>query len=583
VPYRQEVERRNRLEARILSAAIVAVVAALALVSSSAAASEWALVTRAEASAIDARLQEGFRLTNVTEDGSPQEYAATLTRTGHVPAPQWWHSNLTLEEVEQKLAEYGAQLTQLEGYETADGVRYSAVMTGWGRKTSWWIGTREELVAEALRRESRVVDLERHPHDLVSGVMVENTGATSRPWWLYYEQTPEAIASLLAENGARLVDIEPTGKGSFDVVMLRDGTPSWWYAGRTVEELTALANQNGARLTKAIPYVESGKTVYAGIMVPNVSPETRRVNELMRAAVAGQGAWGHYLKRLNGPTLRAVNPDRRFEPASLMKTLLHLRAIDAFDGNLRALETTPVAWFEGIDGSCPQETSPTSSSMADVLQKMMQRSDNRATLGVLQWAGGFASVNEYAALTGATSSSFNHVIGCGAGARTAPNQLTLRDVGLMLERAANGTMLSAAAFEKFKSLMATAPPSRVSAIVRGRRAGDGLDAVRGEATALRVSSTMAARFLSRVRMAWKDGKYTLCDTTACRDHRTLGGWIRVPFKTKWGRVYTKRFVFAAFTENTPSGTNAEVAWDRSMEMFRPTLRYALKSWKRARR
>ena len=570
-----------RLNAALLAAS-VAVVAVLVLASSSRAASEWTLVTGADASAIDARLQEGFRLTSVTEDGSPQEFAATLDRPAHVP-PQWWHSNLRLEEVEQKLVEYGAQLTQLEGYETPDGVRYSAVMAKQSPSgTSWWIGTREELVAEASRRESRVVDVERHPNDLVSGIMVRNTGASNRPWWLYYEQTPDAIASLLAENGARLVDIEPSGNGSFDVVMLRDGSRSWWYSGRTVDELTALANQNGARLTKVIPYAESGKTAYAGIMVPNVSAATLRVNELMRAAVADQGAWGHYLKRVDGPALREVNPDRRFEPASLMKTLLHLRAIDAFDGNLGALDTTPVAWFEGMDGSCPQQTSPTSSSMADVLQKMMRGSDNRATLGVLQWAGGFANVNEYAALTGAASSSFNHVIGCGDGARTAPNQLTLRDVALMFERAANGTILSAAAFAKFKSFMATAPPSRVTAIVRGRKAGGGLEAVHGEAGRLRLSSSTTSRFLSSLRMAWKDGRYTLCDTT-CRVHRTLGGWMRVPFKTRSGRVQMKRFVFAAFTENTPSSAGAEVAWDRSMEMFRGTLRRALTSWKRAGR
>lgn len=576
---------RRRLYARLLSVPVLAALAAAAvLFPAEARAATWTVVTAADAASIDARVQDGFRVTSVDrEAGADDLFAAALTRPAR-SIPQWWYPNLTLDEVRLKLVEHQAHLTRLEGYSAADGVRYSAVMSPSSSTpaTSWWIGSRDDVLAVAIARRARIIDFEQHPSGQVSAVMVANSGTKARSWWLYHGQTREQISSRLAENGARLLDIEPNAAGLFDVVMLRDGTRSWWYAGKTAEELRELAAQNGARLTQVVPHAAGNQTLYAGIMVPNVSRRTQRVNELMRAAVGNHGAWGHHLKRVGGSTLQAINAGRAFEPASLVKVLLHLRAVDAFDGNLSALSTTDVGWFRGIDGSCPTADAPTSSSMSDVLRRMMQNSDNRTTVAVLNWAGGFAPVNDYATAIGAPSSSINHVIGCGEGARTAPNRLTLRDTGTMFERAANGTVLSRDAFRTFTSLMATSAPSRVAGIVRGRGASDGVEAVRGEATALRISGAMTGRFLARLQMAWKDGSYTLCDTT-CRVHRTLGGWVSVPFKTRSGRVYTKQFSFAAFAENVPSSSGAQLAWDRSMEMLRPTLRVALESWKRAQR
>lgn len=571
---------RRRPYARLLFASVLAALAAAALVfPGDARAATWTVVTAADAASIDARVQDGFRVTSVDrEAGTDDLFAAALTRPAR-SIPQWWYSNLTLDEVQLKLIEHQARVTQLEGYSAAGGVRYATVMSpsASAPATSWWIGSRHEVLAVAIARRARIIDFEQHPAGQVSAVMVANSGTTARSWWLYYGQTREQVSLRLAENGARLVDIEPNGAGLFDVVMLRDGTRSWWYAGKTAEELRQLAEQNGARLTQVVPHVVGTATRYAGIMVPNVSRPTQRVNELMRAAVGNHGAWGHYLKRVDGPTLRAINADRTFEPASLIKTLVHLRTIDAFDGRLGALDRTPLTWYQGLDGSCPTRTSPTTTSIADALRRMMQQSDNRTTLGLVKWAGGFSAMNDYAAAIGASNTSLNHVIGCADGAFTAPNQLTLRDVAHMFESASNGRLLSTDGFRRFRSLMATAPYTRIAGIVRGRAATDELEAVRSEARALRMSSFAASRFLAKLKMAWKDGTYALCDTR-CRYHRTLGGWIGVPFKTRSGRIYYKPFIFAAFTQDAPSMAEAGRARDRSMEAFRPILRRALKSW-----
>jgi hypothetical protein len=121
----------------------------------------------------------------------------------------------------------------------------------------------------------------------------------------------------------------------------------------------------------------------------------------------------------------------------------------------------------------------------------------------------------------------------------------------------------------------------VPAIVLGRPAGDGLEAVRGEAAALRVPRRTALAFVAAIRIAWKDGFYTLC-TPACRFDRTLGGWISVPFKTRRGVIRHRTYVFGMFAEDVPSGADAALAWDRGPEVLRQVIRPALRSWKRAR-
>ncbi len=304
-----------------------------------------------------------------------------------------------------------------------------------------------------------------------------------------------------------------------------------------------------------------------------------RVDALMTAAMASQGSWGHYLKRIGvgGRELNMVNADRQFEPASMIKVLLHLRGVHALDGEGGVLDASELHWNRGIAGSCPTGTSPTTASMSELLRLMMQKSDNRASLALLEWAGGFSAINGYAAAIGATSTSMNHVIGCAHGALNSPNRLTLRDAGLIYERASNGTLLSRAGFRTFRNLMAIAPPSRARAIVLGRRAGDGFEAVPGEAAHLGVPRWKAARFLERTRFAWKNGSYTLCNP-GCRENRTIGGWVSVPFKTRAGHVYHKRYVFGGFAADTPTASAAALAADRALEVLRPVIRHALSTW-----
>jgi hypothetical protein len=564
--------------------------AALCLVSPApAAAGEgtlWSFVPDADVAAIDQQIAAGYRLTEIeTESVSPDHFIATFVRDAGTEGAWWWYHDLTLEEVQAKLAEHGARLTRLDVSKDHGSTRYAAVMidnTGTAAVPWWWwIGSPAELAAKASELNARVIDLERQPDGLISAVMVDNSGG-SAPASVYVDVTAAEIDTLLAMNRAQLIDIEPTVDGLYDVSMVQSSLMSWWYAGKSSDELIALANQNGARLTDVEPYETRNGTLYTAIMVTNVSAKTRRVNEMLRAAVSNQGSWGVYLKRVGGRQLSAINEQRPFEPASMIKVLYHLKAIQTYQLNLRALDETKMIWYEGLYGSCPTGTSPTKDSISDVLRLMMQWSDNRATQAILNEFGGFEQMNAFAAQIGALNTSVNHDIGCRDGALASPNQLTLYDAGLLYERASNGEVLTPSAFVKFRQLMYSGLTSRVRGIVLGRRAGETEERVESEAAAVRLSRSRARSFLSQLRMSSKGGDYTLC-APSCLTDRAQGGWVSIPFKRRSGQIVRRTYVFGMFTNDIPSSEGARLAKDRGAEILRPIIRRALISWRRARR
>jgi hypothetical protein len=565
-------------------------VASLSLVSPApAAAGEgvlWSFVPDADVPAVEQQIAAGYRLSEIeTESVSPDHFVATFVRDAGAAGTWWWYHDLTFEEVQAKLAEHGARLTRLDVSKDRGSTRYAAVMidnTGTAAVPWWWwIGSPAELAAKASELNARVIDLERQPDGLISAVMVDNSRSAA-PASVYVDVSGAEIDTLLATNRAQLIDIEPTVDGLYDVSMVQSSLMSWWYAGKSSEELIALANQNGARLTDVEPYETRNGTLYTAIMVTNVSSKTRRVNEMLRSAVSNEGSWGVYLKRVGGRQLSAINEQRPFEPASMIKTLYHLKAIQAYQAQLRALDKTKMTWYEGLYGSCPTGTSPTKDSISDVLRLMMQRSDNRATQAILNRFGGFEQMNAFAAEIGAMNTSVNHDVGCRDGALESPNQLTLYDAGLIYERASNGELLTPAAFAKLRQLMASGITSRVRGIVLGRRAGSGGERVQSEAGAIRISRRKARAFLSNVRMSSKGGDYTLC-APSCLTDRTQGGWVSLPFKRRSGRIVRRAYVFAMFTNDIPSSDGARLAKDRGAEILRPVIRRALISWKRARR
>ena len=81
----------------------------------------------------------------------------------------------------------------------------------------------------------RIHDIE--PYETGSGVRyaftwISNTGGDASSWWYYLSTSREFIAERLADNGARLVDLERHADGNWSAVMApTDGNAWYWFIG----------------------------------------------------------------------------------------------------------------------------------------------------------------------------------------------------------------------------------------------------------------------------------------------------------------------------------------------------------------
>jgi hypothetical protein len=110
--------------------------------------------------------------------------------------------------------------------------------------------------------------------------MVANSGAYASGWWWYYGQSATEVGTLLTQNNARLISIDPYVVGSsldFAVVMVPNtgaqGRSWWWYYNATGSEIGPLLTENNARLIALRPYQISGVTYYAVIMISNTGAD----------------------------------------------------------------------------------------------------------------------------------------------------------------------------------------------------------------------------------------------------------------------------------------------------------------------
>ena len=129
----------------------------------------------------------------------------------------------------------------------------------------------------------RIVDLQV---ESVSGstptftvTLVANSGAYAKGWWYYYGQTASQVSAALSTNNARLISISPyviSGTTYFASVMVpNSGTDakSWyWWIGTSSQISTQLTN-TGARLVDLEPFTTSSGTQYAAIAISNTGAD----------------------------------------------------------------------------------------------------------------------------------------------------------------------------------------------------------------------------------------------------------------------------------------------------------------------
>jgi hypothetical protein len=537
---------------------------------------DWWWFSNATPAQITAKVNEGYRLFDLEVTSSAPTFSAVLVRNSGVHGKGWWWLfGQSDAQVASFLNANTARIIDQEIY-YVNGVKLNAVImipnTGTNARAWWYFsGISFSTIGTLVSNNAaRLVDIDSYTVNgtqLWSVVMVRNSGVDAKGWWYFAGVTPSQIAQALNTNNARITDLERLDNGTYAVIMEQSqGEGWWWYLGVTETDINNLTAQNGARIIDIERYFDPFRGfVYNVVMLDNLNPQSRRMSTYLAARQSG-GSYGHYVKQVNGSVLAGLQTDFIFEPASTIKALHHVHAMRQVALGNTTLNTN-VNWFTDSVGQpvlsdgCPVDTSPAVGTLRTGLQAMMEQSDNRWTQA-MRVRFGEANLNATAQALGMTNTLLRHRLGCGDGSDGAvaePHRLTLTDIGRLYEGVANGYLLTSSRRNTFYSLMVDGLDSNLNAIIDQ------------EAASLGLSATKISNFKSRVRTAAKPGFYTLNS----RIYTSLGGWIKLPFKS--GTTYTPReYVFGVFFHNATSVSGS--VWTHRAELLREQIRAALQTF-----
>ena len=482
-----------------------------------------------------------------------------------------------------QLSNHTARPISVQGYGTSSGLRFAVVMVDNSdtkfKAYSWWYGS-ASFINSHVTASNRLISFSSiQGTSSYVGVFTNNTGTNATGWWWYYGKSTSQISTLLANNHARLVDLDRSANGTYNVVMYANSSTRWyWYYGQSISTAVARANQQGERIIDVTPYFVRGVKYFAVVSTNNLNSLSGKLWGIV-APTIDSGSYGFYLKQVGGSTLAGVQSSLKYEPASALKVLYHAKSIhqqalgSTTDSTVITYHYNPADSTNG--GICPDDyasTSTTNLKNADTL--MMQNSDNRMTRGILEKYTK-ASMLSYATSLGLTSTSINHNIGCPTSA--THNYTTLVDLGRIYEAFQNSTVTSSATWKtQFRSRMLN--QSNYSGFKNLI-----CPIVSQEATSLGKSATVATNFCNAMTFIAKGGDYayggSLPRTEAHDDF-----WLSsVPYKFR-GVLAPKFFLLGEFVDNVHIDSTGEFDTMNAarsklkQEALRPYIRAALTTW-----
>jgi hypothetical protein len=378
----------------------------------------------ASAATIDGYINQGYRITDleIFDEAAPR-FSVTLVRNtaGYNVTGWWWYYGLTANDVHARLTQNQARPIDVETYlDGAGGRRFAVVMvsnTGAAAKDwTWWSGASVTALSNFLGANSyRLVDIDGYSHTtggarVYAAIAIRNAGADARAWWWYLGASQSQVASLVSQNGARLVDLDPVGNGTYDLIMNRTSGVWGYYFGQSASAVTQLVNQYGRRV---VDIERASNSTFDVIVNNNLDARGTRVSQILNTGATGY--LGAYLRRVDGSdstVLVALNEGTRFEPASTLKTLPHAYALYQCSRNQLSLGTNLTVGLGSV-GSCPTGAAPyVTEILQESLRFMMENSDNARTKRIVDLLG-VSAINGFAGTLGMPRTSINHVLGCG--------------------------------------------------------------------------------------------------------------------------------------------------------------------------
>lgn len=518
---------------------------------------------------------------------SPLRFTVSMVPNEGPYAKGWyWYYGQTVDSLAANLSALNARLIDLEVYYVGGEQRFAAIMvdnTGAENKAWWWYvnETTANIATFLAQNNARLIDISTYflnGQRRYSVVMIENAGADQKAWWWYVGYGRGDIDTFLRSNDARLIALEDQFDGTYAVIMEGCPCPFWgYYYGLEASQVGAFLAQNGMRLVSIEPYLVGfplSTLRFNVVMINNVNAETSRIGALLRAATSAPT--GLYVKQVGGPVSAALQEHFNFEPASTIKALIHLRAMLDVQADTRELTDQIIRYgFTNPNTSCPsnantqvQGTEPLSTA----LELMMQYSDNPRTRSSLETVG-VQRVNDLAAAIGMSNTRINQtLLGCGA---PPFNNLTLADIARLYEVVADGTQLSGFFRDRFYSLMAGTE----------MLADDGFDfpgmqqeivKIVDQEAPFGLSASDKQAFLARLRQNSKAGGYT-CITADCLNYTSIGGWAQIPFCIN-ANVVPRAYVFGLFVNGADTVAEVDAGYGVRGELLREPLRAGLSNW-----
>lgn len=546
----------------------------------------WVMLSNVTEATVINQTNMGYRIVDIeVESVSPTiRFSATFVHnSGDYAKGWWWYYGQTEAQVNNLLNVNGARLIDVEPYETASGLRFAVVMIqnsggDFASAHGWFYGqTGPQIDAwVAANPTRRIIDIQPYFDNgnlRYAFVFLSNTGQNASGWWYYYNVSSAFISTQLANNNARLIDLEETfpDSGTWSCVMVPvDGQAWWWFFGiSSFSDIEPITEQLGARIIDYQRYFVNGNLRFAMILRRNTNDLTQNINIPMRNTTDGTS--GFLLRRLNGEEYAAINRSFVFEPASLIKTIHHVHAMRQVALGNDALGNLVTLSVQTLPGnSCPVPlTPPQTPTLNTTLQQMMEVSSNAHTEAIRQRYGTAAILNTANNTLGMVDTDLNHILGCLC--NNPNNWLTLWDLYLLHSAVGSGFVNPFRV--QFYDLMRNGLTNNP---VNGAPTYQGvLDA---ELAASSLKPAERTDFRSRVYQATKDGAYTCTFSGVTTAHRTEGGYLRVPLRVNC-TIRDQDLFFGAFVFNATNGTNAANAVNIAMiEMFRDRVRAAIATW-----
>jgi hypothetical protein len=513
------------------------------------------------------------------------------------------HYNLTEAQLSSALSVGGRRILDLEPYENSLGqIVFNAIAvpnSGSTAASGWaWLYnlTAADVSTFVVQNPSlRLIDIDAYTDSGVTRyaiVAVTNSGNNQVSSWIFDADASESdIASAMGNDARRVIDIEIVRPPSTGVsaryayiAVPSDGVRSDLFLNLTDAQVNAAVEQYASRLICLERYETSGGTRFAVVLRSNTNTQTARVRDYIAGDLGegggsldsnfGAGTMGFMLKEVGGPVITAINQNFVWEPASTLKLLHAVYAIDrcaagtdnlASEVTYRNLSTSSI---NSACTSCPFDWVCTSRfiDLETSIQAMLEPSNNNALIA-LERRYGVNTLNNYADANGfGNIDILRQDCQCAVTLNTA----TATDICTMMEKVANGSLFSQFWQDTLYRLMNDLENQGWDLYPTLS------DLINDEAAATSLTPTEIADFREAVRYANKGGYYDCGEF-----YKTEGGWASIPFKTEFlgsWIVFPREYVFAVYIHNTTVDSGSQIVYSAKEEILREQVREALDSW-----